>query len=66
MSLKKTNSPSPSKKRSKKSVSPKIDSQIPEEYEEQRSMAQRMHPQPFKKKLKNNLPQNKLRFKNDT
>jgi hypothetical protein len=65
MSFKKTSINSPSKEKNIKKSTPKIDSEIPEEYEEQRSMALRIQPQPFKKILKSNLPQNKLNFKND-
>lgn len=52
MSLKKTSLRSPSKEKNKKRGASKIDSEMPEEYEEQRSMKTRMYPQPFNKKSK--------------
>lgn len=52
MALKKLNKNSSSKEKNKRKSSPEIDSAMPEEYEEQRSMALRMHPQPLNKNAK--------------
>jgi hypothetical protein len=49
MLLKKTSASTSTKKKNKKNISTAINLEMPEEFEEQRSMALRMHPQPYNK-----------------